>query len=222
MTENEICHQRASGGAQTNNMLLRDRSADATVSPPELLADGYRRYERYSVTLQSSDDIPQRLSRDVLRGGNVIGVLPIDLVNNEIVLIRQFRLAGHLANGNGDMVEIVAGGIGTGEIAEAAARRECVEEIGTAPSRLIRMFELLTTPGITDETCTLFLGLIDATQVPARTGLASEMEDIRPFRITIPEALAELRDYKIGNSLAILSLQWLAMNLDRLDGLADE
>ncbi len=62
-------------------------------------------------------------------------VLPVDLARDEVVLLRQFRLAAHLANGDGSLVEIVAGHVEANEQPVATARRECVEEIGVAPDR---------------------------------------------------------------------------------------
>src|SRR5262249_29071206 len=103
---------------------LADAAADATVSAPEVLAKGFRSLERYRVTLRHADGHASSLTREVLRVGHVIGVLAIDPARNVIVLIRQFRLAAHLATGLGELVEIVAGHVERGETAEEAARRE--------------------------------------------------------------------------------------------------
>ena len=61
------------------------------------------------MTITAADGRPVEQQRDVLLAGKVVAVLPLDLARDEIVLIRQFRLSAHLANGRGDMVEIVAG-----------------------------------------------------------------------------------------------------------------
>jgi len=110
-----------------------------------------------------------------------VGVLPIDLARDEVVLIRQFRLPVHLANGNGDLVEIVAGHVEPDEPLGQAAHRECLEEIGVAPSALTELFTYLPTPGASDEQITLFLGIVDAAQVPDRAGAAAEREETQPF-----------------------------------------
>ena len=72
---------------------LADRAADITLSAPELLATGYLDYQRYRLTLKGEDHAPLAQTRDVLRGGKGVVVLPVDLARDEIVLIRQFRLA---------------------------------------------------------------------------------------------------------------------------------
>ena len=114
-----------------------------TVSAPRQLAAGYRPYERYQVTLTGDDGAPLTQTRDLIRGGLVVAVLPVDLGRDEVVLIRQFRLAAHLANGLGGLLEIVAGRVEDGEAAAAAAHRECVEEIGVAPAQLVELFRYL-------------------------------------------------------------------------------
>jgi ADP-ribose pyrophosphatase len=78
-------------------------------------------------------------------------VLSLDLDRNEIVPLRQFRLAAHLADGKGNLVEIVAGYVEVGERPVEAARRECIEEIGVAPAVLIELLSYFPSAGISDE-----------------------------------------------------------------------
>jgi ADP-ribose pyrophosphatase len=147
-------------------------------------------------------------------GGKVIAVLPVDLARDEIVLIRQFRLPAYLGNGKGDMVEIVAGRVEPDEALAIAARRECEEEIGVAPSRLVELFTVFSSPGFTDEVITFFLASVDAAKVPAHT--VTSDEHIRTLRVPIDAALAALSRNTIRNGPAIIALQWLALNRKRL------
>lgn len=199
---------------------LADRAAAAAISAPTTLARGYQSYERFTATLPREDDGPLIQQRDILRAGHIVGVLPIDLHRGEVVLIRQFRLAAHLATGRGDMVEIVAGRLEEGEDPIGCASRECVEEIGVAPASLFHMIDLLPTPGITDEHAALYVGLVDAAGVVARGGVDHESEDTRPFRVSINAAIAAAGQGRMANAFLIVALQWLALNRDRLDALA--
>jgi NUDIX domain. len=151
-----------------------------------------------------------------LLAGKVVAVLPIDLVRDEIVLIRQFRLMAHLANGRGDMIEAVAGRVEAGESLLEAARRECTEEIAVAPTVLVELFSYLTTPGLTDEEVTVFLAAVDASRVPERSGAAAEGEQIKTFRVSIDAALAGLSAGKMRNGPLSIALQWLALNRNRI------
>lgn len=193
-----------------------DRPADVEVSAPSSLADGFRPYERYQVVLRHDDGTSFRQTRDVLRGGPVVGVLAYDPARELVVLIRQFRLPAHLATGRGEMVEIVAGRVEAGEAAEEAARRECVEEIGIAPRVLIPMLSFLPTPGLTDEAAQLFLGLVDSARLPERGGAESEVEVTHPFTLSIDAALAALAGGRCANGYLVIALQWLALNRMRL------
>jgi ADP-ribose pyrophosphatase len=198
---------------------LADRPADVDVSPPKLLADGFHDLERFSVALRAADGETISSVRDVLRVGKVAAVLPIDVARGEVVLIRQFRLPAHLANGAGELVEIVAGHVEENETPAQAAMRECVEEIGVRPAALYEMFEFIPVPGASDEHAFLFLGPVDAARIPARAGAAHEKEATRPMRVPIGAALAALERRTMRNGFLILALQWLALNRDRLDAI---
>ena len=192
---------------------IADDRADVVIADREVLAEGFRRYERLRVR-RSGENVPRPL--DVLRSGPAAAVLPIDPGRDEVVLLRQFRLAAHLANGRGNLVEIVAGHIEADEQPAEAARRECVEEIGVAPGLLVELFTYLTSPGMSDEEITLFLGVVDASGVPERAGAAAEHEETVPMRVPIDAALAALAAGTVRNGPLIIALQWLALNRGRL------
>jgi len=192
---------------------IADDRADLLIAGREVLAEGFRRYERLRVR-RTGEDVPRPL--DVLRAGPAAAVLPIDPGRDEVVLLRQFRLAAHLANGRGNLVEIVAGHVEADEQPAEAARRECVEEIGVAPGLLVELFTYLTSPGMSDEEITLFLGIVDASGVPERAGAAAEHEETVPMRVPIDAALAALAAGTVRNGPLIIALQWLALNRGRL------
>lgn len=196
--------------------VIEDRAAEVAVSPPISVGQGYMPYERFEVAIMRPGEETLRQRRDVLRASRVAAVLPIDLARGTVVLLRQFRLPAHLATGRGDMVEIVAGRVDAGESSSAAAARECREEIGITPDRLLELHSVLPTPGITDEFVTFFVGFVDSEAVPLRGGLADEHEDTRPFIVTIDAAIAALDGGQLFNALMINALQWLALNRDRL------
>jgi ADP-ribose diphosphatase len=189
---------------------LADRAAQVALSEPERIGQGFFGYQRYRLTLQG-----EAQTREVVRAGKVAAVLPLDLDRGEIVLIRQFRLPAHLANGHGELVEIVAGRVEAGEQPADTARRECAEEIGVAPSALVELFSYLTTPGLTDEEVTLFLAAVDASRLPERTH-ATEGERISVMRVPVEAALAALGLNKMHNGPLVIALQWLALNRARV------
>jgi ADP-ribose diphosphatase len=206
-----------SRGLRANGDRLADRAVDVAVSAPKLVAKGFRDFQRLEVTLPGEK---LRQQRDVLRVGGVAAVLPYDAARDAIVVMRQFRLAAHVANGRGELIEIVAGHVEKGETPAQAARRECVEEIGIKPRRLVELFSYLPTPGITDEEITLFLGLVDTAKLPARAGAAIEHEVTKPFTVSVDTALATLENLRTRSGPLVLALHWLALNRARLPALA--
>jgi ADP-ribose pyrophosphatase len=205
--------------AARDERALADRAADPTLTQPELLADGYRPYWRYHLTLKGADGETVAQQRDVIVAGKVAVVIPIDLARDEIVLLRQFRLAAHIANGRGELVEFVAGRVEPDEAVIAAARRECEEEIGVAPDKLIPVVTYLTTPGLTDEEVTIFLAAIDASRVRDGSHTSPDGERLEIFRASLDDLLTALDRGMMRGSPVIIGLQWLALNRGRLAAL---
>jgi len=197
---------------------LRDCPADAVLTGPDLIGRGLYRYERCRVAL--AGNAAGTLTRDIVRVGRVVVIVTVDLVRDEVVLIRQFRLGAHLAIGLGELVELPAGRVEPGEELIDAARRECLEEIGIAPHTLVPIFSVLPSSGMSDEHMSFFLGLVDASKVPARAGALHEQEVTRPVCVSTDRALAALQVGGLHYGAAVLGLQWLALNRDRLTDIA--
>lgn len=193
-----------------------DAPAQATLSAPRVLAQGFLGYEQYQIRLSQSGGAHAPMQRDVVRMGPVVGILCVDPVRGQVVLIRQFRLAAHFATGRGDMIELPAGRVEAGEETEAAARRECAEETGLVPTRMRLMFEVMPSPGVLDEHGTLYLAEVDATHLPERAGLDGESEVTHPFALSIADALRLLEGGRCFNGYLVMALQWLALNRARL------
>lgn len=193
--------------------------ADVRLEGPDLLHDGYRKLEGWTVGLDAGARGSLEQRREVLRAGACVGVICVDLARDALVLIRQFRLPAHLATGEGDLAEIVAGRVEPGEALDAAARREVHEETGLEVEALVELFAFLPTPGIVDEHATVFLASVDAGALPDEAGAEVEQEHTRPFAVPLDEAVAALEDRRAKNAYLLLALQWLALNRGRLPAL---
>ncbi|GAB4069515.1 NUDIX hydrolase [Ancylobacter sonchi] len=203
---------------------LGDRAVKVVLEgPSDIGGDGFRPYHRYTVTLPGAGGAPLTQVRDILRVGPVVAVLAWDPAVGVFALIRQFRLAAHVATGRGELVEIAAGRIEDGETAAFAARRECLEELGVEPLALLPMLSFMPTPGVTDEHAELFLALVDAAAVPAEAGEPGEAEHTRPFLLPAEaamEALVAPAPGLIGNVFTLAALQWFALNRARAEAFA--
>jgi ADP-ribose pyrophosphatase len=195
---------------------LVDLPTEVVVSPPQVLAKAYRDYYRYHVTFGSQERIGVSQERDVLTAGKVVLVIPVDPARCEMVMLRQFRLPAHLANGAGDLVELVAGRVEKGESLAEAARRECQEEIGITPKKVVELFSYLSSPGLTDEEVTVFLADIDAAQAREGAHVTSESEQLFVWRVSIDAAIEALDRRGTRGGPLTIGLQWLALNRERI------
>src|SRR6476646_298280 len=82
---------------------------------------------------------------EIVRHAPSVVLIPIQ-DDGRIVIVRQYR-----APLDRETWEFPAGRLNEGESAEAAARRECEEEIGRVPHRLEKIRGLYPAPGFCDE-----------------------------------------------------------------------
>ena len=127
----------------------------------------------------------------IVRHPPAVVLLPID-DEGRVVLIRQYRPAV-----DRELWECPAGGVDPGESADAAAARECEEEIGRVPHRIERLGAWFPTPGYCDEEMIFFRVSDLRTPPPDSAHRPDEDEDIHPRPFTIAEARAMVAQGKI-------------------------
>ena len=139
----------------------------------------------------------------VVRHAPSVVLIPME-DDGRVVLIRQYR-----APVDRELWEFPAGRVDEGEAAEAAARRECEEEIGRVPARVERLGAFYPTPGYCDEQL-IFFRVSDLRQPPPDSPHhPDEDEDIAPRSVTVADARAmlqrgEIVDLKTAYALTLL------------------
>jgi ADP-ribose pyrophosphatase len=156
------------------------------------------------------------IQREVFERGHAVGVLPYDPAADALVLIEQFRIGALVAGLEPWQTEIVAGIIEPGEAPEDVARREAMEEAGTAIGPLVPICRYVVSPGGASESVQVFCGRVDSEGLGGIHGLPEENEDIRVEVHSFAAAMAALDAGKITNAVTIIALQWLALNRARL------
>jgi ADP-ribose pyrophosphatase len=190
---------------------------DVEIIARETAYQGYTRVERLVLRhrlFAGGWSAPVR--REVIDRGHAAAVLPYDPRRDEVVLIEQFRPGALVVGAAPWLVEVVAGILEPDESPEALVRREALEEAGCAITALEPIASCLVSPGIFTESVVMFCGRCDAASAGGIHGIAAEGEDIRAFVASYKEAMRMLADGTITNAIALIALQWLALNRDRL------
>lgn len=178
---------------------------------------GYFRIDRYRLRHRTFEGgWTGEMSRECFERGHAATVLPYDPERDAVVLIEQFRVGALAAGVEPWLIEVVAGIIEEDEEPKAVVYREAVEEAGCEITDLVPIGRALVSPGASSETLYMFCGRVDSSGVSGVHGLDEEHEDIRPFVLPWSKARARLDAGEIVNANALMSLQWLALNRDRL------
>jgi ADP-ribose pyrophosphatase len=140
----------------------------------------------------------RELTVDVVRHPRSVVLLPIPEPGH-IILVRQFRYAV-----NRWLWELAAGSVDKGEEPDAAAKRECHEEIGQVPETIVRLGSFLPTPGYCDEEMIFFR--LSGLSVPTEAAAADEDEDIEAKTFTFAEAREMVRRGEIVDMKTVAGL----------------
>jgi ADP-ribose pyrophosphatase len=117
-----------------------------------------------------------------------------------VILVRQYRVAV-----NQWLWELPAGSVEEGEAPEAAARRECHEEIGQVPQAVMRLGTFLPTPGYCDEEMVFFK--VSSLEEPDTPAKQDEDEDIEVKTFMLAEARDMIRRGEINDMKTIVGLR---------------
>lgn len=139
----------------------------------------------------------------IVRHSPSVVLIPVPQ-DGQIVLIRQYRHALKR-----DLWELPAGSVDAGESPEAAAARECEEEIGRIPSNIERLGSFYPVPGYCDEEMIFFRLSGLSAPPPDSTRKPDEDEDIEARVVPIAEAKAmvergEIVDLKTAYALTLV------------------
>jgi ADP-ribose pyrophosphatase len=147
------------------------------------------------------------VARDVVRHPGSVVVVPWD--GRSVHFVRQFR-----APLGSDLLELPAGKLDVlYEPPEAAAERECMEEIGLRPSRLALLHRCYTSPGFTDEVSWIYLaeGLEPVASAPQ--GVEEAAAEV--IRLSLDEVVEALDMGRLDDAKTLLGLYSLLRRLGR-------
>ena len=140
---------------------------------------------------------------EIVRHAASVVLIPVEH-DGRVVIVKQYR-----APLDRETWEFPAGRLNDGESAEAAARRECEEEIGFVPHRLEQLQALYPAPGFCDEELIFFRVSDLRLPAPDSPHKPDEDEDITARTLPIAEARAmlergEIVDLKTAYALTLI------------------
>jgi ADP-ribose pyrophosphatase len=194
-----------------------DKEKDIEISSIDTVYRGFWNIKRYYLRHRLFDGGWSNIfKRELLERRAVAACLPYDPINDNVVLIEQFRI-GALMHYPW-LLEIVAGiADGENERPEQIVHREMKEESGLIALELEKIYEYWVSPGGTNEYLTLYCAKVDTSEAGGIYGLKEENEDIFVHVLKTKDAFRLLTTGKIKNAITIIGLQWLQLNKNQID-----
>jgi len=157
----------------------------------------------------------QTQSRETYDRGNGAALLPYNLAQRTVVLVRQFRYPAYVGGYDDLMIEAAAGLLDD-EAPEIRIRAEVEEETGYRLGDIRKVFEAFMSPGAVTEKLHFFVAeYTPSMRVGGGGGLAAEGEDIEVLELPIDTVLAMITDGRIVDAKTIMLLQYAALHIFR-------
>jgi len=191
-------------------MSVKDR---VRIRETKLLSDNWYVLKTTTFDWKRRDGTWQTQSREHYDRGNGAVLLPYNLANRTVLLVKQFRYPAFV-NGHDDLLIEAAAGLLDNAEPEVRIRAEVEEELGYRLGEVRKVFEAFMSPGSVTEVLHFFVAEYDASmRIGDGGGHPDEGEDIEVLEPTIDEALAMIADGRIRDAKTIMLLQHLALTV---------
>ena len=191
-------------------MTVKDR---IRVRETRLLSDNWYVLKTTTFDWRRRDGTWQTQQREHYDRGNGAALLPYNLRNRTVLLVRQFRYPAFV-NGYDDLLIEAAAGLLDDAEPEARIRAEVEEELGYRLGEVRPVFQAFMSPGSVTEILHLFVAEYEASmRIGDGGGHPDEGEDIEVLETTIDEAMAMVADGRIRDAKTIMLLQHLALTV---------
>jgi nudix-type nucleoside diphosphatase (YffH/AdpP family) len=193
-------------------MTIADR---IRVKDVRLLSDNYYVLKTTTFEYRRANGEWQTQQRETYDRGNCATILPYNLGQRTVLLVRQFRYPAYV-NGYDDLLIEAAAGVLDNAPPEVRIRAEAEEEMGYRLGEVRKIFEAFMSPGSVTEKQYFFVAEYEPSmRIGSGGGLASEGEDIEVLELPIAQALAMIDDGRIQDAKTIMLLQYAALKIFR-------
>lgn len=195
----------------------KHKETDVEIIEHKTVYRGYFTMEKYKLRYRLfNGEWSREFAREVFIRGSAAGILLYDPKQQKVIIIEQFRVGAIKSSKSPWLYEIVAGILEPDETIEELIIREAKEEAGLAVEAIQPICEYWVSPGGCTEYVYLFCGKVDSSKAGGIHGLSSEGEDIRVHVIDVQEAFQMVKSGAIDTAPAIIALQWLELNQDKV------
>ncbi|MDW7690663.1 NUDIX hydrolase [Flammeovirgaceae bacterium SG7u.111] len=164
------------------------------------IEEAFLKFEKYNGEM--SNEV-RRLNLD--RGDSVTAIL-WHKDRQKMIFTEQFRYPTH-QNGDGWMLELLAGGVAKGENPEEALIREIEEEVGYKVNIVKYLCNFYASPGGTSERVFLYYAEVDDSMLVGEGGgLDHEDEDIKVIEYSLEECWELFMSGKVNDAKTIIGL----------------
>jgi nudix-type nucleoside diphosphatase (YffH/AdpP family) len=178
-----------------------------------VLSDDYGLLKTTTFDWRRSDGAWQTQRRETYQRSNAATLLPYNLAERTVVLVRQFRYPAYV-NGYDDLLIEAAAGMLDNASPEQRIRDELEEETGYRLGEIHKVFEAFMTPGAVTEKLHFFVAECNSSmRIGNGGGLAAEGEDIEVLELPIDQALTMIGDGRIQDAKTIMLLQYAALKI---------
>jgi nudix-type nucleoside diphosphatase (YffH/AdpP family) len=180
-----------------------------------VLSDNYATLKDTTFEWRRADGEWQTQHRETYDRGNAATLLPYNLAQRTVVLVRQFRYPAFV-NGYDDLLIETAAGLLDNESPEVRIRAEAEEETGYRLGDIRKVFEAFMSPGSVTEKLHFFVAEYEpAMKIGSGGGIADEGEEIEVLELPIDSALGMIGDGRIADAKTIMLLQYAALHIFR-------
>jgi nudix-type nucleoside diphosphatase (YffH/AdpP family) len=178
-----------------------------------LLSDNHYTLKSTTFEWRRANGEWQTQVRETYDRGNGAALLPYNLAQRTVVLVRQFRYPAFV-NGYDDLLIEAAAGLLDNESPEIRIRAEMEEETGYRLGDIRRIFEAFMSPGAVTEKLHFFVAEYEPhMRVGSGGGIADEGEEIEVLELPIDQAMAMIGEGRIADAKTIMLLQYAALNI---------
>lgn len=178
-----------------------------------VLSDHWSELKTTELEWRHSNGEWQTQQRETYDRGNGAVLLPYNLRQRTVILVRQFRYPAYV-NGYRDLLIEAAAGLLDDEAPETRIRAEVEEETGYRLGEVTKVFDAFSSPGSITERLIYFVAEYEPhMRIGIGGGLAEEGEDIEVLELPIADALAMIGDGCIRDAKTIILLQYAALHL---------